>query len=413
MTRTVKRQMKSIVTFQTDKVKSDAPRPPLLTLPMDTPCNKVPSPPTLHLERPTWASSSFASLSISSPFVVTPYMNPTVYEPVSPIQRITEHYKHYVANSNDEQSTHQAKHPNDLLGNIQLQMMYVVDSQRGSPALFVVKGWMTDDNSRWFDCIVRNDSSLSNRIDLTKNVYQEIPQFDVVLQRYNTLVREYATSSNDDPVIIEGRKMQWKPPTEMKWAMVGIENHTLVIWVGPHRVISQPGHTTHIYMNPKPREMLIEEMQKHPPMRTMMETIRLRLGSTASEHDLFPLPTDTVSNHVTRPQPVDYDHAHDAIRALRERSWAAIHYRRDAKLSREFFETTAQDANTYFAKTTSVSNCCARVQPIVFAIWETLYDGLSEQSIQYVSFPPTEYTQYKDDDTSPFFPPHIDYRAVF
>lgn len=391
MPRTVERPLQSIVSFECNKPKSSSPS--LINLPAET------------------VSPNQVHPSVSTPFVVTPYLNPVVYEPVSPVQRITEHYKQYVATAVNHQSNLVAKNPDDMLANIKLQMMYVVDSQRGSPALFVVKGWLTGDNSKWFDCIARNDPSIPNTIDFTKNGYQEIPQFDTVLKAYNELVDRYPHETNS-AIVSEGRRKHWNPPTEMRWTMVGIENHTLVVWVGPHRVISQPGHTTHIYIHPKPRDALIDEMNTQPQLRTMMETIRLRLGATSSEHALFPLPTDQPSCG-TDYNPTEQENARNAIGALRERSWAAIHYKRDSTLSRQFFQKEENPVNTYFTKARAVATCCAKVQPTVFAIWQQLYKGISEHSSHYVSFPPTEYTQYRDDDSSPFFPPHIDYRAVF
>jgi hypothetical protein len=394
MPRTVERHLHSVLTFDNNKPKR-AP-PSLINLPpVVTNCKDVQKNP-----------------------VSTSYLTPNIYEAIGPIQRITAQYDQYVANDTnatngtDDQNALAPQDPNDLLSNIQLQMMYVVDSQRGSPALFVVKGWLSGDNSRWFDCIVRNDPVLSNTMDLRKNGYQPMPEFDTVLQTYNALVHDYSPTGVSSPILLEGRQKQWKPPTEMKWTMVGIENHTLVLWVGPHRVISQPGHTTHIYIHPKPRHVLIDKITQHPELCTMMELIRLRLGTTSSNYALFPLPSDPPMCKVEH-EGVERENARNAIVALRERSWAAIHYKRDPALSREFFHTEDTYVNRYLTKASAVAACCAKVQPTIFAIWGQLYTGMAEQSSHCVSFPPTQYTQHQDDDTSPFFPPHIDYKAVF
>ena len=177
--------------------------------------------------------------------------------------------------------------------------------------------------------------------------------------------------------------------------------------MGPHRVIKQPGYTTHIYINPEPKDSLLRRMESSPQLKAMMQLLRLHINSSDPNGRLFPLHEDLPDECST--DSVFQDRAQDSIRNLKYRSWDAIHFKHESAITNAF-HLTRQDSpyNRWFQNATTIAKCCALVAPFIRTLWHELYE--LPHSTQ-VAFPPTQYTQYADDDTSPFFPPHIDYKA--
>lgn len=387
MPRTVGMQLRPVISFPLSSTSSSSP---MTTQPM---------------------AHSFPSLA-TLPSTLPPTSNTELLPCGGSFSGVITQYEDYVSSEAASVQAFRAKDDSKSVANTKIQMMYVVESQRGSPALFVVNGWMIGDNARWFNALVQTHPLITKTMDFSKDGYQELPEFDVALQMYNLFVEGFDENLEVNDALYNLKKLglckEWKRPSKMKWVMVGIENHTLVMWMGPHRVIEQPGYTTHIYINPEPKDSLLQRMKNSPQLTDMMQMIRLHMNSEDQNGRMFPLHEDTQDEFLTDDS-VFQDRAQDSIRTLNDRSWDAIHFKHDHSITNAF-HSTKQDLpyNRWFQNASTVAKCCALVAPFIRTLWHELYE--LPHSTQ-VAFPPTQYTQYADDDTSPFFPPHIDYKA--
>lgn len=309
------------------------------------------------------------------------------------------------------------RYENSLLHKIKIQMMYIVHSQRGSPALFTVQGWLVEDNAKWFHELKQSIDEFNTGTVLTQDGYQVLDRFDDILRVYNQeLVSQNSTSAIVGDILYKGLSKGWSPPKPMRWVLVPVENHSLVIWAGPHRVTSQPGSATYMYLHPERRESLIHRAHEHLQLHSMLK----ELNAKSSNLGQIIHPTVLESNTDL----TFYDekaHAKRLMDELHNDSFAIFHYVQDTHLTQsydqvkkrlELLHTIDPHYHSPLDNACATIKCCYMVTPLIQAIWHSLYKDIPDDRL-LVAFPPTRYVRYEDNGESESFPPHIDFAAVF
>ena len=361
--------------------------------------------------------------------------------------------------------------PHDLLSNTQLQYMFVVESQRGAPALFALKGWFEGDNASWFEAIARVHPQHGGTIDLRADGYQAMPHFDDILREYNGLIDEWGSRPRAPEqrewtatVCAIADRQRWTRPTHMQWTLVAIDDQSLIVWAGPHRIVQQPGATIHLYPQPLARPALLEQMRAQTHVKLVADAMRALLSQAMQTKRSLPIEPEL---HESAP-PISLDDSLgvSVVAALRRQSWAIVPFTRRVELLRPFYKTHLQarpssvgGTHTYvhratglddltiahvsietrmqqhvsthtqtsdygatrwqtvpspvrsaFACPDGVAECCHTSAAAIQSVWRALYKDIPAQRA-HVCFTPTYYNEYADDDHDMAVPPHIDYAA--
>lgn len=254
----------------------------------------------------------------------------TEKERVSLLSKLYDEYS--ISQTTSSHTSFVPRQSNSLLHNIKIQMMYVVHSQRGSPALFTVQGWLIEDNAKWFHELQQSIQEFKVGVALTQDGYQVLDRFDDILRIYNQeLVGQNSTDATIEAVLFKGLSKGWRPPKPMRWTLVPVENHSLIIWAGPHRVTSQPGSATYMYLHPESRESLTSRASEHQQLHRMLKELN------AISSDLGQLIHPLMIG--IDPDITFYEEKEQAERLLNELhkdSFAIFHYVQDTHLTHSY-----------------------------------------------------------------------------
>lgn len=250
----------------------------------------------------------------------------------------------------------------DLLSNTQLQYMFVVESQRGAPALFTLKGWFDKDNASWFESVARAHPQHGGTLDFRAEGYQPLQGFDELLKEYNQLVEEERVLSEDvEPAVEPVRKDHWKTtvraiaqrqrwskPTRMQWTLVAIDDQSLIVWAGPHRIVQQPGATIHLYLQPVTRSAMLKHVDARKSTGIVMEMMRAllpprsgaskRFAGSANSSEYNSVPTETELTSTPPSIMIDESLGPSMVAALRRQSWAIVPLPRRVELIQPFYK---------------------------------------------------------------------------
>jgi len=280
----------------------------------------------------------------------------------------------------------QLSHPliprtNTRLHRTQLQYMYVISSPSGSPALFTIANWFHSNNADWFEELSKHYPTNNQKMDLRSDGYHELQEFDTILASYNELCDSQFKMDGPEwmhRTLHKGKENHWEPPEKMHWTHAVIDAHTMVVWAGPHRVIRQPGATTHVYMSP-----------------------------------FYHTDTSKPCNYTFTDNTLNRDWGIDMVQQLLNKSWCVTHFTRDGSIDSEL-NAFNQDTGPEYPSTAcpqAINKCCSAAAPAIHNLWHVLYSNIPSD-IPIVSYPPTTHIRYDEQSRGPSHPPHIDYCAM-
>ena len=303
----------------------------------------------------------------------------------------------------------------DRLSRTQLQYMYIVESQRGSPALFVINSWFYGHNVDLFKwLIINNPNFTTSTVSLTDDYVGDLPNFDEHLRLFNTVVG--VSVSKDYKLLPEwvpkSTLLSFKYITHMSWSRVAIDDQTLIIWAGPYRILEQPGAATYIHMNVLTTKAAKVTLDQNPILSAITDRLRVSLNYDMIKHII---PTAHDLNHKRIPPTLSSGDwsimGQVAITNLRMRSWHSLCTFRSLEFANMFHFDSSINAsvNNYQFSPLLVPRgfamCCRLVAPFVQEIWNILYKNKPT-----LLFLPTAYSQYHDfDDVSPSTNPRVDH----